>query len=388
MRSMHPVLKRGALYWDQELLPKACFAERFARLRAMIAAHGDDAWLLYGDVERYGHVAYVSNFLPRTRAALALVPRDGDPAILVAVGPRDVPSAKTLTWIEDVRPFSNLGRELPALIHERELANGRLGLVGIEESLSLGEWNDIAVALPHAQWSMRSAAAMRLRQAKDRAEQAALRRSARAVGRALDLVPQIVRPGMMARELAAAVDRQLRMSAAEDVRILIAAGERARSLRPADDCVLQHGDHILLYAAAEVQRYWAEGARSFVLGHATAAQRALAARAAAALAAMRTAAVAGARVGDIHAAAERHLDDAELRASARAYGYGHGIGLDPEEAPFIVPEGDERLVEGASLALRVIAHAAGQGIALGQQVIVGPNGNEAFIDAPGLIECG
>jgi Xaa-Pro aminopeptidase len=388
MRSMHPVLKRGALYWDQELLPKACFAERFARLRALMAVHGDDAWLLYGDVERYGHVAFVSNFLPRTRAALALVPQEGEPAILVAVGARDVPAAKTLTWIADVRPFSNLGRELPALIHERGLANSRLGLVGIEESLSLGEWNDIACALPHAQWRMRGAAAMTLRQAKDSTEQAALRRSARAVGRALDLVPQIVRPGMTARELAAAVDRDLRMSAAEDVRVLIAAGEGARSLRPADDCVLQTADQILLYAAAEVQRYWAEGARSFVLGRATGAQRALAARAAAALAAMRTAAVADARLGDIHAAAERHLDDAELRASARAYGYGHGIGLDPEEAPFIVPDGDERLVAGASLALRVVAHAAGPGIALGQQVVVGTNGNESLVDTPGLIECG
>jgi Xaa-Pro aminopeptidase len=388
MRTMHPVLKRGALYWDEELLPRACFAERFARLRALIAAQGDDAWLLYGDVERYGHVAYFSNFLPRARAALALVPRDGDPAILVAVGPRDVPAAKTLTWIEDVRPFSNLGRQLPALIHERGLAKARLGLAGIEESLSVGEWNDIASALPHAQWGLRSAAAMKLRQAKDRAEQAALRRSARAVAKALDLVPQIVRASMTTRALAAAVDRDLRMSAAEDVRVLIAAGEGARSLRPADDSVLQKGDQILLYAAAEVQRYWAEGARSFVLGSARDAQRALAARAAAALAAMRAAAVPGAGLGDLHAAAERHLDDAELRASARAYGYGHGIGLDPEEAPFVGPESDERLVEGASLALRVIAHAAGQGIALGQQLLVGATGNEALTDAPGLIECG
>jgi Xaa-Pro aminopeptidase len=184
------------------------------------------------------------------------------------------------------------------------------------------------------------------------------------------------------------VDRELRLSAAEDVRVLIAGGAQcARSLRPADDRVLHDADQILLYAAAQVQRYWAEGARSFVLGRASHAQRALAACAAAGLAAMRAAARPGARLGEIHAAVERHLPDAEPRASARSYGYGHGIGLDPEEAPFIVAQSDERLAEGASLALRVIAHAGGQGIALGQPVIVGANGAEALIDAPGLIEC-
>jgi len=387
MRSMPPVLKRGALYWDQELLPKACFQERSARLRALIAEHGDDAWLLYGDLERSGHVAYFSNFLPRTRAALALVTRDGDPALLVAVGPRDLPAARTLTWIEDVRAFSSLGRQLATLIHDRGLAQARLGLAGVEESLSLAEWNDIVRALPHARWRSRSAAAAKLRQPKDRAEQAALRRSARAVGRALDLVPRIIGAGMTARELAAGVDRELRLSAAEDVRVLIAGGPRAGSLRPADDCVLGDAGQILLYAAAQVQRYWAEGARTFVLGRASHAQRALAAHAAAGLAAMRAAARPGARLGEVHAAAERHLQDAEPRASARSYGYGHGIGLDPEEAPFIAAHSDERLVEGASLALRVIAHAAGHGIALGQPAIVGANEAEALIDAPGVIEC-
>jgi Xaa-Pro aminopeptidase len=389
MRTMHPVLKRGGLFWDQELLPPACYAERFARIRSLIAESGDDAWLLYGDVERYGHAAYFSNFLPRTRSALALAPRSGDPAILVSVGQRDIPAAKTLTWIDDLRPFSNLARQACALINEKGLSKARFGLVGIEESVSLKEWTDIAAGLPEAQWQTRSAAAMRLRQSKDRWELAALRRSALAVAGALDAVPRIARPGMTTRQLAAAVDRELRRAAAEDVRILIASGPQcALSLRPPGDHVLQNGDPVMLYAAAEVQRYWAEAARTFVLGRASAAQQALAARAAAALAAIRAAAVPGALVSGLHDRAEARLDDAALCASARAYGYGHGIGLDPEETPFVVPGSDERVVEGATLALRVIGHSAGQGIATGQVVIAGLNGGEPLIEAPGLIECG
>jgi Xaa-Pro aminopeptidase len=384
MRTMHPVLKRGALFWDRELLPPQCYAQRLARIRSLIEESGDEAWLLYGDVERYGHVAYVSNFLPRTRSALAFVPRNGDPAILVNVGLRDVPAAKTLTFIEDVRPFGQLAPALQALLREKGLAQARLGLVGIEEQLSLGEWSEIEAGLPGAQWQARTASVERLREAKDRFELAALRRAAGAVAQALDRVPQLLRPGVSLRGLAAAVDRELRRAAAEDVRILLACGAQCElSLRPADDHALRAGEPVMLYAAAEVQRYWAEGARTFVAGEASPEQRALAERAAAALAAMRAAAVPGTLVSKIHAIAESVLEDATLRASANAYGYGHGIGLDPEEAPVIDLRSDERLVENATLALRVIGQANGQGIAVADMTIVGASGGQCLIEMPG-----
>jgi Xaa-Pro aminopeptidase len=386
---MHPVLKRGALFWDRELLPADCYAARFQRIQSLIAESDDDAWLLYGDVERYGHVAYFSNFLPRTRSALALVPRRGDPAILVAVGPRDIPAAKTLTWIEDVRPLGDAAKQVCALIAEKGLAKGCIGLLGIEESLALREWNEITAGLPEARWCTRTQAAMGLRQVKDRFEQAALRKSAAAVANALDAVPLFLRPGVTARVLAARVDRELRMSGAEDVRILIATGPQCgQSLRPADDHVLQHGEALMLYAAGEMQRYWAEGARSFVLGRASPAQQELSARAAAALAAMRAAVAPGARMADICAGAEAALDEAELRASARAYGFGQGIGLDADEPPYVTSDSGERIAAGTSLALRVIGHRGGQGVALGAMLIVGTHGNEMLIEATGLIECG
>jgi Xaa-Pro aminopeptidase len=388
MRTMHPVLKRGALFWDRELLPDAGYAARFARIQSLIAENGDDAWLLYGDVERYGHVAYFSNFLPRTRSALGLVPRSGDPAILVAVGPRDIPAAKTLTWIEDVRPLGDPVRQVCALISEKGLAKGRIGLVGIEESLAQQEWNEITAGFPQAQWQQRTEVAMGLRQTKDRFEQTALRNSAAAIANALDAVPRFLRPGMTARALAARLDRELRWSGAEDIRILVATGPQCgQSLRPADDHFLQRGQALMLYVAAEIQRYWAEGARSFVLGRASPAQQQLLARAGAALAAMRAAVAPGARLGDIYARADAALDDAELQASARAYGYGHGIGLDAEEPPYVVAGSDERILDGTGLALRVIGHRGGQGIALGAMIVAGIGGNQVLIEAAGLIEC-
>jgi Xaa-Pro aminopeptidase len=388
MRTMHPVLKRGALFWDHELLPPACYAQRYARIKALIAESGDDAWLIYGDVERYGHVAYFSNFLPRTRSALALVPHEGDPAILLSVGQRDIPAAKTLTWIDDVRPFSKLGTQACALITEKGLAHARFGLVGVEEQIALADWTDISTGLPDAQWQTRTEAVSRLRTSKDAWERAALRRSAAAVTSALDRVADVARPGTTTRAIAAAADRVLRREAAEDVRVLIAASAHGGlSLRPPDDRVLQAGDTIMIYVAGEVQRYWAEGAGTFSLGPVSPALRALAAAAAAALTAMRAAAVPGVPVSDILARANAALEDNELRASANAYGLGHGIGLDAEEAPFVVAGASERLVAGTTLALRVIGHSAGHGIALGQMIVVGAHGAEILVESLGPTEC-
>ena len=94
MQTLHPVLKRGGLFWDRQLLPEEVFRGRLARVQAAIAASGDAAWLIYGDAQRYGHLAYVTHFLPRLRAALAIVPREGDPTLLAQIGSRDVPASR------------------------------------------------------------------------------------------------------------------------------------------------------------------------------------------------------------------------------------------------------------------------------------------------------
>ncbi|HLY65557.1 MAG TPA: hypothetical protein VKU60_08485, partial [Chloroflexota bacterium] len=106
MLTQHSVIKRGGLYWDREALPPSEIAKRLRQVQASIAQSGDDAWVVFGDARNYGPAAYVSHFLPRARSVLAVVPRSGEPTLLASVGARDIPAAKTLTAIEDVRPFT------------------------------------------------------------------------------------------------------------------------------------------------------------------------------------------------------------------------------------------------------------------------------------------
>jgi Xaa-Pro dipeptidase len=286
-----------------------------------------------------------------------------------------------------VRPFSNLPARALAIIGEKKLTEANFGLVGVEESMALGEWTEIEKALGEARWHNRTAQMSALRQIKDRWEIDALKRSAAVLADAFDCVPRVIRAGTTTRQLTAAVDRVLRRGAAEDVRILIGGSfPGGESLRPGGEAVLRPGDSVMLYAAGEVQRYWAAVARTFVLGPASPGLRALAERAHAALAAMRKAAVPGATAAAVAAAADACLADRELRNSAAAHGLGHGIGLNPEEAPMITAANDKTIRAGMSLALQVISRGGDESIAFGEMIFVGATANETLIEAPALIE--
>src|SRR5215207_5424141 len=178
MRTMHTVLKRGGLVWVRDAVPTELFPPRVARVQAAIAAADHDAWLVYGDAYSYGDLAYLTHFLPRVRGAVVLVPRDGAPALLVAVGSRDIPAAKTLTWVDDVRPFTRLPGEVDKLIREQGLERARIGLVNVEEQLAVGDWAQIRALLPAVDWQSADGTLAALRADKDATELAVMRHTA------------------------------------------------------------------------------------------------------------------------------------------------------------------------------------------------------------------
>jgi Xaa-Pro aminopeptidase len=370
VQTLHPVLKHGGLFSDWDLLPQSMFADRYARVQAAIAASGDDAWLIYGDAQRYGDIAYVSHFVPRLRSVLVLVPKTGKPDLLASIGSRDIPASKILTWFEEMRPYTRLPGDAVKLVNDRNLSAARIGLVGTRVSLPIAEWDAIAAELPDVVWAERDAQYALVRQTKDAAEDGALRRSAAAVAAAMREAEQALRPGRTVREATAQIDRVLRFAAAEDIRILIASGAGAgMGLRPPDERRLNAGDTVLLHIQLEVQRYWSQASRTFVLGPVSDAQRALTERADAALAAMESAAKGGARAATVAAAAQTVLGD-ELFAIAQSYGLGSGIGLDAHEPPTIALDSAETIPVDGALSLHVVLHAGGLGAIAGKTILI------------------
>jgi Xaa-Pro dipeptidase len=399
MQTLHSVLKRGGLVWVQEDVPPALFPPRLALVQQAIRDAGHDAWLVYGDAYRYGDIAFLGHFLPRVRGALLLVPAVGEPTLLVAVGSRDIPAAKSLTCTDDVRPYTRLPGEAIKLIRERDLADKRIGLLGVEELLAIGDWEQITAALPEARWEAAGDMLARLRAAKDPTELSVLRHTATMVRDALGAAADAIRPGCTERELLAVVDRELRRARAEDVRCLIASGPRASlSLRPPDDRPLARGDVVLLHLAAEYQRYWAEDGRTFVLGAADDELRALADQAARVVQAMGDMARPGESAGKLADAAgvalaeadARGLIDARHTAGPMTYGLGHGIGLDVEEAPFIRPGSSDRLEPDSVFSLHTVLHGRGGLGALAERtVVLGVGGAQPLLSstAPAIVEC-
>ena len=66
--------------------------------------------IVYGDRANHAELAYLTNFTPKLEAALALIPRDGTPQLLVGGGVNMLPAARPLTFVEDLRPLRNVGK--------------------------------------------------------------------------------------------------------------------------------------------------------------------------------------------------------------------------------------------------------------------------------------
>jgi Xaa-Pro aminopeptidase len=379
MRTLHSILKHGGLFWDRDLLPPETYARRYAGIQEILRKSGDDAWLVFGDVARYGNLTYITNFLPRVRSAMAYVPAEGAPVLYASIGLRDIPAAKTLTWVDEIRVFGRVPASVAKLITDEGLEKARVGLVGFEESMPVAEWDAVADALPDVRWQGRSGALDGLRAVKDASEISAMRAAGEVARAALESANEALEPGVTLRQAFARLEGAARRRGAEDVRILAAGGSQSGvALRPIDDRVLEAGDTVMVHFAVERQRYWAELGRTFTVGGGGGAADGLNARAEAAIAAMEGAAKEGARIADIAAAAREAIGDAAMAARAEAYGFAHGIGLDAEEYPLVGRHDDAALAAGATLALRAVLHGDGTGAIAGNTVRIGDSGIETL----------
>jgi hypothetical protein len=103
MLTTHPSIMLGSYLWDEDRLPRDEFDIRLAPLRDAMASNGWVAVLVYGDAREHQALAYFTNFIPRMRWALALMPAQGEPLLLASMSSRDMPAMRTLTWVADVK---------------------------------------------------------------------------------------------------------------------------------------------------------------------------------------------------------------------------------------------------------------------------------------------
>src|SRR6185437_11320342 len=374
----HSVLKRGCSTWDPNEVPQAEFQARLDNVRSEMARQNFDALVIYGDNYSFADLCYLTNYFPKVRGGIAVVPRDGAISLLLNIGSRDVPFAKTLTWVEDVRASNNVGADGAKLLTEKGLEKAKVGLMDSGNGFPLPSLEEMKGALPSVSWQGCDAMIMPQRLVKTPRELDAMRAAGRLLNEVCTEAGQFIKAGRKEYEIVADIDRLARDKGAEDLRIL--AGEK-RLNPPSFKQSASLGTHWAVYLAVQHERYWAEAGRTFILANDAKAQSAYE-KTHEVVAAMARQLRPGGAVAAIDEAARRALGESYPNASM--YGLANGIGLNQWEAPFL-NESDARevgaagvgatiLKEPMTLALRVALESEGKMILFGDSLEVTEGG--------------
>ena len=379
----HSVLKRGCSTWDPWQLPAEVFHSRLQKVREQMARRDLEALVIYGDNYSFADLCYLTNYFPKVRGGIALVPREGAISVLLNIGSRDVPFAKTLTWVEDVRASNQVGTDGAKLLQEKGFEKAKVGLIDSGRGFPLPQLEEMKAAVPHVRWENCEAMLQPLRLMKGVEELTAMREAGRVLREICEEVTAVVRRGRKEFEIVADIDRLARDKGAEDIRIL--AGEK-RLNPPSFKQAATLGEHWAVYLAVQHERYWAEAGRTFILSDDSKAAEAYH-RAQEIVAAMTGELKSGGALAAIDETARRQLG--EFYAHASMYGLANGIGLNQWEAPFL-NENDAREVgtsstgattlnEGMTLALRVALQAENKMILYGDSFEVTQGGAKSLV---------
>jgi len=383
--SRHSVLKRGCSTWDPQLVPQAEFQARLDAVRNEMAQRDLAALVIYGDNYSFADLCYLTNYFPKVRGGIAVVPRNGAISLLLNIGSRDVPFAKTLTWIEDVRASNQVGADGAKLLKEKGFEKARLGLVDSGQGFPLPQLEEMKSALPQVTWQNLHSLLQPIRLRKTVRELAAMGEAGRLLRAICQDAAAVIKPGRKEYEIVADIDRLARDKGAEDIRIL--AGEK-RLNPPSFKQAASIGSHWAVYFAVQHERYWAEVGRTYILSN-DAKLHSGYVRAQEIVAAMAQQLKPNGAVVAIDETARKALG--EFYSTASVYGLANGIGLNQWEAPFLneddarevgVPSvGATTLNENMTLALRVTMETEGKIILFGDSFQVTAGGAKPLVGA-------
>jgi len=329
MRMKNTALLTGPYDWDPALLPLAEFEARLAAVRRVLAESGADALLVHGYSVEHGALAYLTGFVPKLGPAFALVPRDGPIRILASGGPGMMRSAKLLTWVEDVRPLSNLRNALGEWLGEMDRDGQAVVALWGGNSMAHRPFAAVAAAIqPLGKMFELDDPLDALRRRKSPREVELLREACRILAAACDALERAVKEGSGARSAALAAEHAAYSNGAQDVRILASARNGGPPL-PFDGPGDIRLAPLLACLAVRFAGYWAEG-----LVTVSAAQGGALVRAEAALTAMLREIRPGATSSELLRTAAQHLSPYKFHPLFES-AIGNGIGLSFEESPIL-----------------------------------------------------
>jgi hypothetical protein len=366
--AMHPTLLVGPADWDAGRMPKNEFAARIAAFWRRCPSAGGA--IVYGGRAHHAELAYLTNFTPKLEAALALIPREGAPQLLVGGGVNMLPAAKPLTWIEDIRPLRNVGATVAAWAREGA-GDGRPVLIG-GWSMPYALHQELTSGLGSATEDKTSDLAVLMRR-KSAHEIAAIRAACATLGAAMTAIGDAQRAGAGATAAVLAGEHAAHRRGAQDVRSLFSL-DGGVSLRPFDTPVERAVDPLQVYVAVRQSGYWAEG-------FAVLAVSPLAGALAAVLRSVAPLVQAGRPCGEVaRAIGEAIRPKRPHPVSARIV--GNAIGLALEEPPLISAECTDGFEPGGVYSLRVGVCEQADSAIVSAMVAVTEGGSDVLWSSP------
>jgi len=337
MINMEPVLKRGYTAWDQALLPLDEFTERVRIVREAMRAAGLEALLVWSNQYDYADYTYLAGM---PGAGTLVLTHDGDPAVFTGGGGRELPFQRSLTWISQMSAAGPMpGRTLQAALAERNVAGGKIGVVGTD-LLSAAALGNVQEGLSAYTLTDFSEALRALRARKRPREVTTVRTALRIATDAAEAAIRVFSNGGSTTDAMVEAEKTARVNKARDIRIL--ANVDSDDLRPFEGLSSARRTPLLMWIGVDYHGYWADLAVTSGESGSEAQK---------AVDAMITAATPGAKASDVARAGLAQLSDA-AKQTALDYGLGGGIGLALSDWPTISPESEEVLPEGALLSLR------------------------------------
>jgi Xaa-Pro aminopeptidase len=376
IQTVHPSTMIGAYGFEQDRVPRDEFQIRLAALHKIMDRNGCQAALIYGDAREHSDLAYFTNFIPRHRWALALLPRQGEPRLLVSMSSRDMPAQRLMTWIHEVMSAWNWETAFdPWLGGLKADAPVNIGTVRFD-LMRPALYASIEKSVGNRFRLIDVDSDVRARATRPR--ELSLIRDACAVARsAAAFFLQAWHDGGGAETAALAGERRARALAAQDARTLVSFDE-GRTLAPFRGVFAPKPSAARLvgYIAVKHRGYWAE---SFVA--AAGRPGALQERVEAGLNAALRLAAPGLGAAALHAAASGTLAGLAphplLGGSA-----GRRIGLSANEGGELTRAAGHVLTAGEVYALHVGAHDSETGAIASAMVAITESGSELLLRSP------
>ncbi len=376
MASMHPVVVLGSYMLDAERMPPDEFEMRLGAVQALMKEQGWAGLIAHGNGENSAFVTYATNYSPRTRQCLALVPASGTPRLLVWTTPRNLKDHAALASIDDVRIIGDVGESVGTWLADTGTEQGNVALVDAG-NMRLPVLDAIGTALTGR--DLQSASGDEpigtLMSAKRPREMVMARHSAKILGQSLGALHQAWKSGSSATDAVLAAEGEAFANQAQDARTLFSL-DGGRTLRPFDKPLPDRPERMAAYVAVRYQAYWADG---FVTLSARCNKVQKAAHEA---------------LDKIIAAARPGMTGADLAQAAGLPGpfkphaiigesLGNGIGLSLGEAPNLTTDNPAAMVEDGTYSLRVgLSQGRSTHALVSAMVGMGAGGAEILWKAP------